>query len=52
MPRIPSVILAVALVGCAALAFTAGAILDTVAKSNRKQWELDVYKAYIKKHQD
>lgn len=52
VPRIPSVILAVALVGCAALAFTAGAILDTVAKSNRKQWELDVYKAYIKKHQD
>ena len=52
VPRIPSVILAVALVGCAALAFTAGAILDTVAKSNRKQWELDVYKAYIKRHQD
>lgn len=52
VPRIPSVILAVALVGCAALAFTAGAILDTVAKSNRKQWELDVYKAYIKRHQE
>lgn len=52
VPRIPSVILAVALVGCAALSFTAGTILDTVAKSNRKQWELDVYKAYIKHNQD
>lgn len=52
VPRIPSVILAVALVGCAALSFTAGTILDTVAKSNRKQWELDVYKAYIKHSQD
>lgn len=52
VPRIPSVILAVALVGCAALSFTAGTILDTVAKSNRKQWELDVYKAYIRHNQD
>ena len=52
VPRIPSVILAVALVGCAALSFTAGTILDTVAKSNRKQWELDVYKTYIKHNQE
>lgn len=52
VPRIPSVILAVALVGCAALSFMAGCILDTVAKSNRKQWELDVYKAYIKNKHD
>ena len=42
--KIPSAILAVGLVFCGVLSLTAGAILDTVAKSNRKLWELEVYK--------
>lgn len=45
VPKVPSVILAAALVICGALSFTVGIILDTVAKSHRKQWEIDVYKA-------
>lgn len=46
VPRLPSAVLAVALVICGALSFTAGLILDTVAKNSRKQWELEVYRAY------
>lgn len=38
--------LAVAFVLCGALTLTAGLILDTVAKSTRKLWELSVYEAY------
>ena len=34
-----------ALAGCGALSFVTGLILDTVAKSHRRQWEIDVYKA-------
>lgn len=41
--RIPSTILAVGLVFCGCLSFTAGLILDSVAKASRKQWELTVY---------
>lgn len=44
--RFPSALLAVALVLCGALSMTVGLVLDTVAKSHRKQWELDVYQAY------
>lgn len=44
--RFPTAILAMGLVMLAALSFTAGIILDTVAKNNRKQWEIDVYQAY------
>ena len=44
--KLPSAVLAVALVLFGALSFTAGLILDTVAKSTRKLWELDVYAAY------
>lgn len=44
--KMPSAVLAVALVICGALSFTAGLILDTVAKTNRKSWELEVYKVY------
>ncbi len=44
--RLPSAVLAVAFVLCGALALTAGLILDTVAKSTRKLWELSVYEAY------
>ncbi len=42
--RLPSAVLAVALVLCGALSMTAGLILETVAKSNKKQWELAVYR--------
>ena len=42
--RIPSTVLAVGLVFCGCLSMTAGLILDSVAKANRKQWELEVYK--------
>lgn len=44
--RLPSAVLAVAFVLCGALSFTAGLILDTVAKSTRKLWELSVYETY------
>ncbi len=44
--KLPSAVLAVGLCLCGALALTAGVILDTVAKSNRKQWELDVMRFY------
>ena len=42
--RIPSTVLAVGFVFCGCLSMTAGLILDSVAKANRKQWELEVYK--------
>ncbi len=45
--RFPTALLAVALVLCGALSLTVGLVLDTVAKNNRKQWEIDVYQAYI-----
>ena len=41
--RIPSTILAVGLIFCGCLSFAAGLILDSIAKANRKQWELGVY---------
>lgn len=44
--RFPTALLAVALVICGALSLTVGLVLDTVAKNNRKQWEIDVYQAY------
>lgn len=44
VPRLPSAVLAIALVLCGALSATAGLILDTVAKSHRRQWELEVYR--------
>ena len=42
--RMPSAVLAVALMIMAALSLTAGLILDTVAKSHRRQWEMSVYR--------
>lgn len=42
--RFPSALLAVALVLCGALSMTVGLVLDTVAKTHRKEWELDVYR--------
>lgn len=44
VPKFPSTVLATGLVFCGALCVTAGAILDTVAKTNRKMWELEVYR--------
>lgn len=44
--RFPTALLAVALVLCGALSITVGLVLDTVAKNNRKQWEIAVYGAY------
>ncbi len=41
--RFPTALLAVALILCGALSLTVGLVLDTVAKNNRKQWEIDVY---------
>ncbi len=45
--RFPTALLAVALVLCGALSLTVGLVLDTVAKNNRKQWEINVYEAYF-----
>lgn len=42
--KVPSAILATGLVFCGALSLTAGVILDTVGKANRKMWELEVYR--------
>ena len=42
--RLPSAVLAVAFMLTAALSLTAGLILDTVAKSHRRQWEMSVYR--------
>ena len=44
VPKFPSTVLASGLVSCGVLSITAGAILDTVAKSHRKKWELEVYR--------
>ena len=54
VPRFPTAILAIALGICGALSFTAGIILDTVAKTGRKQWELFTYQAYeeAQRHQE
>lgn len=54
VPRFPTAILAIALIICGALSFTAGIILDTVAKTGRKQWELFTYQAYeeAQRHQE
>lgn len=42
--KLPSAVLAVALVICAALSFAVGTILDSIARANRRQWELDAYR--------
>lgn len=44
VPRLPSAVLGAALLLMAALSLAAGLILDTVAKSNRRTWELEVYR--------
>ena len=47
VPKLPSALLAVALVFIGILSFTCGLILDTVVKGTRKQYELLVTRAYI-----
>ena len=44
VPRLPTAVLAAALVFLAALSLASGLILDTVAKADRKRWELEVYR--------
>lgn len=44
VPRFPTAILAVAFMFIAALSLATGFILDAVAKVERKQWELQVYR--------
>ena len=44
VPRFPTAILAASLIFLASLALVAGLILDSVAKSERRQWELAVYR--------
>ena len=46
VPKLPSALLAVALVFVGILAYSCGLILDTVVKGSRKQYELDVLRAY------
>lgn len=54
VPRIPTMLASIALAGCGALSVATGLVLDTVANSNRRQWELEVYKAnggFYSKHE-
>ena len=44
VPRLPTALLAVALIFLACLALVAGFVLDSVAKSERREWELSVYR--------
>ena len=44
VPRLPTTVLAAALVFLCALSLATGLILDTVAKNDRRQWELEVYR--------
>ena len=46
VPKLPSALLAVALVFIGILAFSCGLILDTVVKGTRKAYELEVTQAY------
>lgn len=46
VPRFPTAILAAALVFLCALSLATGFILDAVAKSDRRRWELAAYRAY------
>lgn len=44
VPRLPTALLAVAFMFLAGLALATGMILDSVAKMERKEWELSVYR--------
>ena len=49
VPKLPSALLAVALVFTGFLSFSCGLILDTVVKGNRKEYELEVTRVYEEK---
>ena len=51
VPRLPTVILAAALMFLCGLSLATGLILDSVAKVERKQWELQVYRETEKRGQ-
>lgn len=42
--RFPTAMLSMGIIICSILSFTSGLILDSVAKSNRRDWELAVYR--------
>ena len=46
VPRLPTALLATGFVFLSALVLSTGLILDNVAQAERKQWELEVYRAY------
>ena len=46
VPRFPTAMLAAALMFLCALSLATGLILDAVAKSDRRQWELEVYRSF------
>lgn len=46
VPRLPTALLATALVFLSGLSLATGLILDSVAKSERKAWELEAYRAF------
>lgn len=46
VPRLPSALLAVALIFIGILSLNCGLILDTVVKGNRKEYELEVIRVY------
>lgn len=46
VPRLPSALLATGFIFLGALSFATGLLLDTIAKNDRKQWEISVYEAY------
>lgn len=48
VPRLPTAILAVSLVGCGLISLASGLILDTTVKGHRKEYELDVIEAYTR----
>ena len=46
VPRLPTAILAAAFMFLCGLSLATGFVLDSVAKVERKQWELKVYEEY------
>lgn len=50
VPRLPTAVLAAALMFLCALSLATGLILDAVAKSDRRQWELEVYRFFPCSH--
>ncbi|OUP10072.1 glycosyltransferase family 2 protein [Collinsella sp. An2] len=50
VPRLPTAVLAVAFVFLCGLSLATGLVLDNVAKTERKQWELSVYREMERGH--